>query len=979
MQKNTKKIIQKISLMLVILILFNFTIPVTSNAGLGGKIVGLITQPIKALFVIVFDSALHLVESSLIGWGPVDWNWEEAKNNNVSGAHDFETGSVEIPNIMVSPDEIFTNRVPALNANFIDPINTSKFSNNVETEDDILNGLVALRVNIASWYKAIRYIALVGLMSVLVYIGIRMVISGVAADKAKYKKMLMDWVVALCLIFLMHYIMAFTMSLTESITNLFTGGDGQKIGLMENDTLIKNNGGETVDSVDNLMEYVRVYVQLQDLTQAFTFVIVYMVLVIYTVYFVFVYIKRFLYLAFLTVISPFVALTYPIDKVNDGQAQAFNTWLKEYMYNALLQPFHCLIYTIFVTMALQLAATSLIYTCVVIGFMIPAEKFLKKMFGFDKASTTSPIGAFATGAAMNKVLTNMKSGSSRNNSNNGGNAPQQPKFKTQRNTYGGFMQPGSGAGEGTSDTGNTSQQTGGNAPGQSSGNRLPQNSQQGNGQQTSNNRPETNSTDSWSSYSGYNGYDSDDGGTGGLFPNVTNENDLRSQDVTSRLETADNSGQTENNSLEQLNNTSNVTDEGPTIDNPRTNGGALKAMFANTGRNIKNNAGTLLRNKGEYAGKAGKWVAKKAGRGVLRALGTAALGTVGLAAGIATGDPSKAFAMAGLGMAAGWNSGGRISDKIGKNVAKPIANSYRVAKYGAKGAAEKEDKEAYLKDKNRVQRFKDFYAQNFDQKLTTTQAKEKMKEAYNYRRMGMDDESALKAMKFKEKVLDQEKKQGKINLNENQMRSMAAMTASTAQMVSGESLTDDKKFRAHRERIKNEILADESLNINNDQEAYERADQVLQRVAQYHDQDPNTINKMVQRVYGGQTTSRQQTRQISESRTSGDSTPTAGRERTEQIPERGSSSPQTPTNGEDKAESTSGRDRTTSKTYKHVGSMNIEANEIYDGKRKGEGLLDAATDPNMGKRRRPKNGYKRKGGTDTTGYGSGFERDNGMP
>lgn len=34
-------------------------------------------------------------------------------------------------------------------------------------------------------------------------------------------------------------------------------------------------------------------------------------------------------------IAPLVALTYPIDKVKDGKAQAFDMWFKEYTMNAI--------------------------------------------------------------------------------------------------------------------------------------------------------------------------------------------------------------------------------------------------------------------------------------------------------------------------------------------------------------------------------------------------------------------------------------------------------------------------------------------------------------------------------------------------------------------------------------------------------------------------------------------------------------------
>ena len=43
---------------------------------------------------------------------------------------------------------------------------------------------------IATWYRILRNIALIGLLCMLVYIGIRIMISSTAADQAKYKSML---------------------------------------------------------------------------------------------------------------------------------------------------------------------------------------------------------------------------------------------------------------------------------------------------------------------------------------------------------------------------------------------------------------------------------------------------------------------------------------------------------------------------------------------------------------------------------------------------------------------------------------------------------------------------------------------------------------------------------------------------------------------------------------------------------------------
>ena len=55
-------------------------------------------------------------------------------------------------------------------------------------------------------------------LSVLLYVGIRIVLSSTASDKAKYKQMLMDWVVELCIVFFLHYIMSFILTVTDMIT-----------------------------------------------------------------------------------------------------------------------------------------------------------------------------------------------------------------------------------------------------------------------------------------------------------------------------------------------------------------------------------------------------------------------------------------------------------------------------------------------------------------------------------------------------------------------------------------------------------------------------------------------------------------------------------------------------------------------------------------------------------------------------------------
>lgn len=249
-----------------------------------------------------------------------------------------------------------------------------------------------LQVTVSKWYKALRLVSLVALLSVLVYVGIRIIISSTGQEKAKYKKMIGDWIVAICILFVLNYIMAFTMDIVNRIIDVFSSS-----------SLVDANG------VDTLMSEIRNNIDSRaysDLT-TFTNLILYIVLVIYTIIFTIHYLKRVVYLAFFTMIAPLIAVTYPIDRIKDGQAQAFGTWIKEYTFNAAIPVIHIIIYSALVGSAKDLAIDNPLYAIVCISFLIPAEKFFKKLFGFEKASTVGQLGAAAGGALIMNAINKM--------------------------------------------------------------------------------------------------------------------------------------------------------------------------------------------------------------------------------------------------------------------------------------------------------------------------------------------------------------------------------------------------------------------------------------------------------------------------------------------------------------------------------------------------------------------------------------------
>lgn len=436
-------------------------------------------------------------------------------------------------------------RIPVLDINF--------FRDDTEIQNYANSSANILKPVVSNVYKSLRNLVLVMMMVVLLYAGIRIVVSTAVTDQVKYKQWLVDWVVGICLLIIMQYIMSFLMNVNEmivemlgenressyyiSLSKLEGGLDTYYRGLdtyynswgdVKNDATPgtdsydpgvrlfyldhfdvrnKDNGSDCFDfdentgeihverndwasesengnvfinarifkpadevknkmikaisagvgatigalspiaptavsaaagtagwSIDsaivgeddddswadktvyrcNLPEFCRTlttfgskyvliyrgsgvyesYTENEDVDKSNSrfgeYAFLYILLVLETCIFFYTYLKRVFKLAFYTMIAPLIAFMYPIDKLGDGKAQAFNTWFKEYMFNVLVQPLHLLLYTVFIYAASELVRENIIYAIGAYGYMIAAEKFFKKIFGFDKAPGGTP-------------------------------------------------------------------------------------------------------------------------------------------------------------------------------------------------------------------------------------------------------------------------------------------------------------------------------------------------------------------------------------------------------------------------------------------------------------------------------------------------------------------------------------------------------------------------------------------------------------
>ena len=349
-------------------------------------------------YLVLFGAGFNNVVGK---FGPIAW--AQQKFSSFMGWSDYD-GPVAL--VKYSVANIVSNQIPAFDVNFF-----KTKSNKTEAEKNGKKSTAEeLRKVVQKWYYAFRNIGIVALLSVLLYLGIKIVLSSAASEKAKYKNSIKNWLVAVLLIFSLHYIMAFTLNIIDEANGVLK----QKIivknaDVDENGNVKKDaNGNIKYSEYDGLISIIRVAAEMsEDYTDNMTYTLMYIVLIVYTVMFTIIYFKRTIYLVFLTIIAPLVAITYPIDKEKDGKSQAFDMWFKEYMFNAIIQPIHLILYYVLVVSAIELVSQNNLYALVAIGFMLPAEKLIRQMFGMEQHGNDSALGGFAGGALASQAISSL--------------------------------------------------------------------------------------------------------------------------------------------------------------------------------------------------------------------------------------------------------------------------------------------------------------------------------------------------------------------------------------------------------------------------------------------------------------------------------------------------------------------------------------------------------------------------------------------
>ena len=297
-----------------------------------------------------------------------------------------------------------------------DQINPSVNSANHQ----MTNVVLMIRQAIALWYFVFRYICVALMLIVLLILGIKIAVSSVGEKKAKYKKMMVDWFVGCIILFSIHYIMIGIVLLNQAGIDLIKDtanrvySQDQRVYIVEDPSEYgaKRYQEKTTQDLEvSLYETVRTRAYDAKLTNGCIGMVFYACLVYFAYKFTFVYLKRILNIAILTIMSPLVAVSYSLNRILTGKASIFSKWFKEYFTLVMIQFFHALVYVTFVMGTLKIALSSLtgvLFALILLKYMSDSEKIIRKIFGMDSNAMQDLAGTMQQGP--NEYYEKLKAG-----------------------------------------------------------------------------------------------------------------------------------------------------------------------------------------------------------------------------------------------------------------------------------------------------------------------------------------------------------------------------------------------------------------------------------------------------------------------------------------------------------------------------------------------------------------------------------------
>ena len=241
------------------------------------------------------------------------------------------------------PDTILFNRLAFLDPNFLNPASNS-----------LISGFVNV---VKNTFESFRVIAIAIFTVSAMIIGIKLAISTIASEKAKYKQAIYQWITGIVLLLVLKYIIAAIFIINENIVQMAYNAAGNVTFQVSLLNIIPGNAitsgikaivGKFVDTNKILSisvpGYFGFYLKyfLQGWGGNLLSSIIAFIVMGQTITLLIAYIKRLVICLMLGVTSPLIIAADSVKKAAGQQSNIFNNWFKQFALAVLMQSFHAI-------------------------------------------------------------------------------------------------------------------------------------------------------------------------------------------------------------------------------------------------------------------------------------------------------------------------------------------------------------------------------------------------------------------------------------------------------------------------------------------------------------------------------------------------------------------------------------------------------------------------------------------------------------
>lgn len=236
-----------------------------------------------------------------------------------------------------------------------------------------------MKETVAMWYVYVRSLCIAVMLIGLIIVGIKSALSTIAEERAKFKKLLLTWIIGFAILLTIDKVMYAVIYLEQSIVSK----------LAEFGRNISQGDSALTDASQEITLYESAKSKAYEIkfTSGMLGLFMYMVLVWATFKFFIIYAKRYINVILLILVAPIIITIYSFRKIINGKGGMVKRWVKEFIYNVFIQVVHAATYSVFVGYALRLSDNVLSFIGAFLTFiaflvMFKIDGIIRKIFNF---------------------------------------------------------------------------------------------------------------------------------------------------------------------------------------------------------------------------------------------------------------------------------------------------------------------------------------------------------------------------------------------------------------------------------------------------------------------------------------------------------------------------------------------------------------------------------------------------------------------